>query len=165
MQRSILAQLSNIIKASQPLQDLHRTCHQSFPPAVPTSSQLQEAIHDTLKQVTDAAKRNVHIVVDGLDEVSFGPPRDAIITAIQDIAELRLAHVKLLIFSRPEDDISEAFHTKSQWKQQAIPRQDTNRDIETFVENEMARHSRLGTISEPSKSQIKSRLLESETNM
>jgi hypothetical protein len=107
----------------------------------------------------------VFFVIDGLEEVPFGPDRDEVVGSLQSLRLLGLSHLHLLTTSRPETDLKMAFQESPSWPSCPIAKDEVNADIRIYVHNEIERHPRLRQISQPTKNSISERLSGKENGM
>ena len=79
------------------------------------------------------------MILDGIDEIPFGPPRTVVLTFMQKLVSKRLSHLHLLVTSRPEHDILKHLSEFNGWMSMAVPKGAIAEDIKRYVETDIER--------------------------
>lgn len=105
------------------------------------------------------------LILDALDEVPYGPFRDAILDFLAKLTELNLRCLRILVTSRREGDISERLLGTTAWISVRIDPHNVKDDIHRFVTGQIAQHWNLKMQSEEVKQLIIEGLVEKADGM
>lgn len=119
--------------------------------------QLMQLIVNPLKEIADTLPLLIPLVVDAIDECNnYSVHPDTFVQLLISHADdLRAAHIKFFISSRPEHEISSDFSTDSSFIHHArvilheISQEDVRHDIRLFVESKFSEITRRHRIFQP----------------
>ena len=156
------------------LDDLYQRCE----PDPPSTIELQQTFLQTLRFISKTSTvscitdhiesdeessiddfSHTYIVLDGVDEVQYGPKRNAIIKLLRLISALGLPGLHLLVSSRREVDIETALTCLDRWQPLHITQQSVEMDLNIFVTNQISDSQKLRSQPEHVKDEIKHRLV------
>jgi hypothetical protein len=156
------------------LDDLYQRCE----PDPPSTIELQQTFLQTLRFISKSSTvscitdhiesdeessiddfSHTYIVLDGVDEVQYGPKRNAIIKLLRLISALGLPGLHLLVSSRREVDIETALTCLDRWQPLHITQQSVEMDLNIFVTNQISDSQKLRSQPEHVKDEIKHRLV------
>jgi len=103
-------------------------------------------------------KDHLYLVLDGLDEVEYGPRRGEVVELLHDLVALRQQHIHILLTSRSEPDITEYFDESEGWNSTPVNSHEIARDIKAYVDEELSRYPDLRKLSNNTKDMIRKRL-------
>jgi hypothetical protein len=178
--RSALEQLCPRDGILPQIKDLYQRCE----PDPPSTVELQQTFLQALRfvgkpsmrsSIPEGSKPNedsscdgiahIYIVLDGLDEVQYGPKRNAILKLLKMISALDLAGLHLLVSSRRVTDIELELLSVERWQPLHITQQSIKRDLNIFVTNQILDSQKLRSQSELIKSKIKHKLVDGANGM
>jgi hypothetical protein len=178
--RSALEQLCPRDGILPQIKDLYQRCE----PDPPSTVELQQTFLQALRfvgkpsmrsSIPEGSKPNedsscdgiahIYIVLDGLDEVQYGPKRNAILKLLKMISALDLAGLHLLVSSRWVADIELELLSVERWQPLHITQQSIKRDLNIFVTNQILDSQKLRSQSELVKSKIKHKLVDGANGM
>ncbi|KAJ3534689.1 hypothetical protein NM208_g7438 [Fusarium decemcellulare] len=169
--RLLLIQLSPPPTVCEPLEDLYNLCNETFPPKLPTVTELAKTLTLILEQPAlpgsrgcqasavnqPACERAIYILIDGLDEVPWSS-RSCFLQLTSNLAALDLHRVHLLITSRNQPDIQEAMSEPIAWAHITIEDSLVQEDINRYVSYTINLDRRLRRLPEKTKDAIKTRV-------
>ncbi|KAF7927505.1 uncharacterized protein EAE98_005887 [Botrytis deweyae] len=163
-QRSIIAQLREKYGLLPELKELYDNCA-PFPPSTVQLTTLLLSIISSLEGSSailtnseqNEACRSITLVIDGLDEVPLGKPRDGYLQFIEKLSSIQNPNFRIVIVSREEGDLKASF-PKDQWRWLMRDVAHVTIDIEQFVRARISNHRRLNSQSTEIKSLISRRL-------
>ncbi|KUJ17138.1 uncharacterized protein LY89DRAFT_669553 [Mollisia scopiformis] len=172
--RSALEQLCPRDGILPQVEDLYQRCE----PDPPSTFELQQTFLQTLRSVSKSntqsshagdsksheesscnGTRHTYIVLDGLDEVQYGPKRNAILKLLRMISALDLRQLHLLVSSRRETDIEVELLSIVRWQPLQVTQQNIEKDLNIFVTNQISESQKLRSQSELVKDEIKHKLV------
>lgn len=89
--------------------------------------------------VCTALTNPIYLIVDGLDEVRYGPPRVAVLRFLQLLVDLDSHHVSVFITSRSEPDILDHFASFRAWLSIPVNQYAIADDIKRYVQQQLDR--------------------------
>jgi hypothetical protein len=151
------------------LDDLYQRCE----PDPPSTIELQQTFLQALRFLSQAGTAScipdhlesdeessiddishTYIVLDALDEVQFGPKRNAILKLLRLISALSLPGLHILVSSRREVDIETAITPLDRWQPLHITQQSVEMDLNIFVTNQISDSQKLRSQPEHVKDEI-----------
>ena len=170
--RSILAQVSSDDRFTHQLQALYTENEQR----VVNRDDMFDILRNVLTNIDAQSlglegRQNDHnvepviLVCDALDEVPYGPLRDAILDFLSKLTELNLRCLRILVTSRREGDISERLLATTAWTSVRIDPHNVKDDIHRFVVGQIAQHWNLKMQSQEVKQLITEGLVEKAGGM
>lgn len=117
--RRWLTQISDKNDVPKRLQELHNSCHDSYPPRDPTSEELEQVLLEVLQAygALKSPRKNMHdpeeenkifLLIDALDEVPIDDGQNVeVLDMLHRIANENLPNVFILATSRDRADIGE----------------------------------------------------------
>jgi hypothetical protein len=149
------------------LDDLYHRCE----PDPPSTVELQQTFLLALRFVclvgtglslSEGLGKDIghtYIVLDGLDEVQYGPKRNAILKLLGEISTLELPRLHMLVSSRQEVDIEASLKSLPRWQPLKISQHDVELDLKIFVTNQISENQKLRDQSKPVKDEITQKLV------
>ncbi|KAF4459312.1 ankyrin repeat, partial [Fusarium albosuccineum] len=167
----LIIQLYSPSNDCEPLGELYSLYNQTFPPQLPTATELLDSLKSLLRQSTfygsceshssenakTIAQRTIYILIDGLDEVPLAS-RGSFLQLTSTLAALKLPHVHLLVTSRNQPDIWEAMSWPTYWSHVAIDNDMVQNDINHYVSYTINEDIRLFNLPETTKDTIKTKV-------
>jgi hypothetical protein len=152
---------ANVPKA---LQDVHKTCHQYYPPTEPTTEELEEALLESLRTYTETSHQKVYLLVDALDELTIDDGQNVeVLDMLCRLSDARLPNVHLLAVSRDWPEIGE--YLMPSFNELEIDYNAVDEEIRAFVPRAIASSPRLRRQSQETKVRIENRLVEQANGM
>jgi hypothetical protein len=173
--KSALAQLCPKDSALLQLDDLFWSCN----PDPPSMRALQNALVSALKffcgavpipdsESNDSAEQkveeeselnHVYMVLDGLDEIPYGPQRATVLRFLGLISRLSLRRLHILATSRQERDIEEVLLTYPGWNLLSILQTNVEKDLGIYVASQIAENQKLQAQPDSIKDEIRRKLI------
>lgn len=149
---------------------LYEQCHAVYPPSIPTTEDLVQALVETLSSPDPGSDRQsqvyVYIMIDGLDEVPFdSTDRPAILDLLCELSALNMQNVGLFVTSRDQPDIREALTAPIFWNQTPFDSDAVQVDIETYVRQFISKNRRLCQLSPAIRQLIQTTIVEEAGGM
>ncbi|KAK6607214.1 ankyrin repeat protein [Botrytis cinerea] len=164
-QRSIIAQLYEKHGLLPEVKELYESC-KPYPPSTVQLTTLLLSIVSSLEafpamltnsEQTEACQ-SITLVVDGLDEVPPGKPRDGYLQVIEKLNSIQDPNFRIVIVSREEGDLKSSFPKDYGWTWLIRDTAHITLDIEQFVQARISNHRRLNSQSTEIKTLISRRL-------
>jgi hypothetical protein len=137
----------------------------------PSTRDLQHAFLACLEsrggcQGDEAVKAEpIYLILDGLDEVPYGPDRVMILGLLGYLCRQAYAGLHLLLSSRPERDIECEIQANPGWNTFRYPLLGTQHDLSIYVIRQIDSTPKLVALSAQTKESIKDRLIEGAGSM
>lgn len=110
-------------------------------------------------------KDHLYLVLDGLDEVEYGPRRAEVVQLLHALVAPRQQNIHILLTSRSEPDIIGYFDQSEGWDSTPVDIHEIARDIKAYVDEELSRYPDLRKLSYNTKDMIRKRLCPSHNVM
>jgi hypothetical protein len=131
-----------------------------------------EALSVLLKSRADQSQRHnavqmnhSYIVLDGLDEVPYGPERSKILRLLKEVSALGYSRLHFLVCSRQEMDIRSALLSGAQWRSFSIPHANIEEDLDVYITKQISTSPKLQSQPENVKREIKNKLVHGASGM
>jgi hypothetical protein len=93
---------------------------------------------------TPVQNKETFLVFDGLDEIPYGPHREAILELLDDLsATTNFGRTHTLVTSRPEKDISDYLSSSRDWLRCSMERYHVQDDIALYISDQIEKHPKL----------------------
>ncbi|KAF7957821.1 hypothetical protein EAE96_003391 [Botrytis aclada] len=163
-QRSIIAQLRDKYGFLPELKELYENCN-PYPPSTVQLTTLLLSIVGSLEGSSPTTTnseniepcRSITLVIDGLDEIPPGKPRNGYLQVIEKLTSIQAPNFRIVIVSREEGDLKASF-PKDGWRWLMRDTAHVTLDIEQFVQARITNHRRLASQSTEIKTLIFRRL-------
>ncbi|KAL3483471.1 hypothetical protein BJX62DRAFT_244870 [Aspergillus germanicus] len=99
-----------------------------------------------------------YIILDGIDEIPYGPKRSRVLTFLDEISRLQNPQVHMIACSRQERDIESVLLSSTQWKPLRISHADVETDLDIYITSQIAADPKLHGQPENIKEEIKDKL-------
>jgi hypothetical protein len=100
-----------------------------------------------------------YIILDGLDEIPYGPKRSGVLTFLDEISRLQNPQVHMIACSRQERDIESVLLRNTHWKPLTISHADVEKDLDIYITSQIAADPKLHGQPENIKEEIKDKLV------
>jgi hypothetical protein len=101
---------------------------------------------------SEAASGKTYIILNGLDEIPYGPKRSRVLKFLEEISRLQNPQVHMIACSRQERDIESVLLSNPQWKPFRISHANVERDLDIYITSQIAAdpklHGQPGNIKE-----------------
>jgi hypothetical protein len=173
--RAFIAQCSTVDSIPSPLQKLFSECHKVYPPNIPTNDDLSSTLITILNEQTAKADdepptasrtepKKTFLFIDALDEIPL-EQRWEVFEFLNQLANQKLPHVRILVTSRDEPSIREGLSGSIQWSEVPVDRRAVEIDIENYVRRTLSSHRSLRPRSDDTKNAILSRVVKEDSGM
>ncbi|KAM0419078.1 hypothetical protein ACHAPT_012017 [Fusarium lateritium] len=108
---------------------------------------------------------HVYIVLDGLDEIPYGPDRTMLLRLLYQIAENDYPLLHILISSRPERDIEKEILGNLHWKTVTYSSGGARGDLSIYVANQIKLTPKLASLPDQAKQDLQEKLVEGSGGM
>ena len=154
--RLLLCQLSPPSQVSKAVQSLFDLCNDVFPPRLPTYSELKDCLEKVVRAC--AARRDVYILIDGLDEVESEDSRD-VYDVLRTVTCQLHPRLHLLVSSRRRVVTWQCSKNASTWSEVLIGERLVEDDVRRHVSSAIESDCRLGSLRVDVKRKISQRLV------
>ncbi|EEU37940.1 uncharacterized protein NECHADRAFT_88282 [Fusarium vanettenii 77-13-4] len=155
--KSVLRQLCLAHSVDTLMEALHQRC--GLDP--PSTKQMQATLLAYLERVcasgTDAdvtQASQVYMVLDGLDEIPYGPDRTTLLLLLNQMAERAYPLLHILVSSRPERHIEKEILGSQHWRTFPFSSGGARNDMEIYVTNQIKLTPRLASLPDHIKHKI-----------
>ena len=153
--KSILHQICPPRHVLPQLKDLFETCTGTFPPPEATTSELEVAVLDILRDFSNCqealpstgAPAAISLFLDALDEVPFGTDRIQVLDFLGKITSSPKFSLRFMATSRPEFDVQMILCQRCKWKSCSLERRQIEGDIKLYIRNAIKSNRRLERMS------------------
>lgn len=149
-----------------------RRCSPNPPSTQVLIATFLEALNVLLEIGVDQSQKNnavqsnhSYIILDGLDEVPYGPERSKILRLLKEVSALEYSRLHLLVCSRQEMDIQSALLSGSRWRSFSIPHANVEEDLDVYITNQISTSPKLQSQPENVKREIKNKLVHGASGM
>jgi hypothetical protein len=154
-----------------------RSLYHERSPAQPSGRELRSTLLSLLRTFggdpdpvyalgSSQEPKEIFLVFDGLDELSYGTTREMVVHLIQEIDSLVTAdHLHILVTSRPERDISSHFPSQKGWIRHKMQVDKILVDIKSYTVRQIANHRGLSALPDRVKEEIIETLVEGSRAM
>jgi hypothetical protein len=106
-----------------------------------------------------------YFILDGLDEIPYGPKRSRVLTFLDEISRLQNPQVHMIACSRQERDIESVLLSTPQWKPLRTSHADVEKDLDIYITSQIAADPKLHGQPENIKEEIKDKLVHGADGM
>lgn len=144
------------------MEALHQRC--GLDP--PSTRQMQATLLAYLERVCASKKDadmtqepQVYIILDGLDEIPYGPDRTKLLRLLSQIAEKTYPLLHALVSSRPERDIEREILGNCHWSTFPYSSDGVRDDLAIYVANQIKLTPKLASLPDHTKEEIHEKLV------
>ncbi|KAK6365835.1 hypothetical protein LTR64_008671 [Lithohypha guttulata] len=154
MIRALLSQLYQSSGIPQSLLELYKRYSSQSDCGPSITAELSNIFVEFLMNL----KEPLYLVLDGLDEVGYGPQRAEVVQLTQQLVALRQPQLHIFLTSRSEADILGYFEESEGWISLPADHYKISGDIKIYVEQELCRYPDLKRLPSNTKEMIRKRL-------
>lgn len=132
----------------------------------PSTKQMQATLLAYLERVcapgTDidvTQAPQVYIVLDGLDEIPYGPDRITLLRLFDEMAKRAYPLLHILVSSRPESDIERGIVGSQHWRKFVYSSGGAEDDLGIYVTNQIKMTPKLASLPDHTKHDIQEKLV------
>ncbi|KAL2694902.1 hypothetical protein Neosp_001491 [[Neocosmospora] mangrovei] len=132
----------------------------------PSTRQMQATLLAYLARVcasktdTDVAQTpQVYLVLDGLDEIPYGPDRTTLLRLLDEMAKRAYPLLHILVSSRPESDIERGIVGSQHWRKFVYSAGGARDDLGIYVTNQIKLTPKLASLPDHTKEEIQQKLV------
>ncbi|KAI9651286.1 hypothetical protein NHQ30_001324 [Ciborinia camelliae] len=171
-QKSVIAQICEKCNLFPELKELY----ENWKPYPAPTNQLTTLLLSIIRSITGSSIqsavsshaeviKSITLIIDGLDEVPPGKPRDGFLKVIGELKSIEHQRFRVIVVSREEGDIKSSFPKDDGWQWLMRDTVHITLDIEQFVQARITNHRRLNSQSSEIKNLISERLSQGSKGM